>query len=88
MQYNVTFSQFQSLLGFLAIICPNTETFSHSPDYLLEKFEAHLGNPDLIPSYQRGKRGVHELLRSEVIDKYVARWHLSEDNFRPSRVAA
>jgi hypothetical protein len=75
MYSNITLNQFNNILAFLAIIVPNEQILTCSPDYIIEKFERYIGDVKMIHDSGNHKVGMHPNLRKQIIDAYHARWN-------------
>lgn len=70
----ITHSQFCNILAFVVVFTNNYDILNQSPDYVIEKFERYIGNPENILASDEYKTGVHHSLVKELIEPYFEKW--------------
>ena len=86
--YHITFGQFQSILAFISLMSPSNRILDHTPDYIVEKFSLYCGDPGRIPQLDNPTVGVHAVLVEDLLNKYMAHWHLTPAQFVKEPVMA
>ena len=56
------------------IFANNYDIINQSPDYVIEKFERYIGNPENILPRDEYTTGVHHTLVKEIIEPYFVKW--------------
>lgn len=74
-EVNLTYNQFCNLLAFNVILSNSKYILELDPDYLIEKYERYIGDPEQIVDKDEWKYGgIHEVLRKEIIEPYFEKW--------------